>query len=69
MSAGDRKLAHGISVAEAGKAKNIKQAAEMTHGEYSVYPDRLIKRGILAANGHGYVEFTLPLFEEFVKRK
>ena len=69
MSAGDRKLAHGISVAEAGKAKNIKQAAEMTDGEYSVYRDRLIKRGILAANGHGYVEFTLPLFEEFVKRK
>ncbi|MBQ9872495.1 MAG: ATP-binding protein [Eubacterium sp.] len=69
MSPGDRRLAGGVALAEDGKAKTIKQAAGMTDGEYSVYRDRLIKRGILAANGHGYVEFTLPLFEEYVKRR
>ena len=69
MSAGDRRLAGGVALSEDGKAKTIKQVSGMTDGEYSVYRDRLIKRGILASNGHGYVEFTLPLFEEYVKRR
>ena len=69
MSLGDRRFARGLASTEDGKAKNIKQKAEMTDGEYSVYRDRLIKRGILSSYGHGYVEFSLPLFEEYVKRK
>jgi len=69
MSLGDRKLALGTARSGDGKAKTIKELCSMTDSEYSVYRDRLLKRGILSANGHGYVQFTLPLFEEYVIRQ
>ena len=69
LSSGDRKLALGVARSEDGKAKSIKELCGMTDSEYSVYRDRLLKRGVLAKNGHGYVQFTLPLFEKYVMRK
>ena len=66
MSEGDRKLAYGAARSERGKAKEIKELSGFSDNEYSVYRDRLVKRGILDGSTHGYVEFTLPLFEEFV---
>lgn len=66
MSEGDRKLAYGIARSENGKAKDIKTLSSMSDNEYSVYRDRLIKRGILDGSTHGYVRFTLPMFEEYV---
>ena len=32
----------------------------------SVYRDRLIKRGLIIANGYGFVSLTLPRFETFI---
>ena len=66
MSEGDKKLAYGVARSERGKAKEIKELSGLSDNEYSVYRDRLVKRGILDGSTHGYVEFTLPLFEEFV---
>ena len=66
MSEGDKKLAYGAARSERGKAKEIKELSGLSDNEYSVYRDRLVKRGILDGSTHGYVEFTLPLFEEFV---
>ncbi len=68
MSSGDRKLAYGVAKSENGKAKNIKSILDISDNEYSVYRDRLVKRGILNGKEHGYVRFTLPLFEEYVIR-
>ena len=65
MSAGDRRLVLGVSRSTDGKAKSIKELCSMTDSEYSVYRDRLLKRGVLTGNGHGYVQFTLPLFEKY----
>ena len=36
---------------------------------YSVYRDRLIKRGLLKSSGHGKVSFTLPRFLEFITKQ
>lgn len=66
MSEGDKKLAYAAARSERGKAKEIKELSGLSDNEYSVYRDRLVKRGILDGSTHGYVEFTLPLFEEFV---
>ena len=68
MSSGDRKLAYGIAKSKNGKAKEIKEITSMSDNEYGVYRDRLIKRGILNGSEHGYVKFTLPLFEEYIIR-
>lgn len=35
--------------------------------ELSVYRNRLIKKGIIKSTSYGYVEFTLPRFNEFLK--
>ena len=66
MSEGDRKLAYGAARSETGKAKEIKALASMSDNEYSVYRDRLVKRGILDGSTHGYIRFTLPMFEKYV---
>ncbi|MBR5376402.1 MAG: ATP-binding protein [Lachnospiraceae bacterium] len=67
MSEGDKKLAYGVAGSGNGKAKDIKTISGMSDNEYSVYRDRLVKRGILDGRTHGYVEFTLPMFEEYVE--
>ena len=65
MSEGDRRLAYGVARSKSGKAKDIKSIASISDNEYSVYRDRLVKRGILDGSTHGYVKFTLPMFEEY----
>ena len=38
----------------------------METNEFNPYRKRLVKRGIVNGEDHGYVSFTLPLFEEYV---
>ncbi|MCR5475533.1 MAG: ATP-binding protein [Lachnospiraceae bacterium] len=68
MSSGDRKLAYGVAKSKNGKAKEIKELTAMSDNEYCVYRDRLVKRGILDGSEHGYVRFTLPMFDEYIIR-
>ena len=67
MSDGDRKLAYGVAMSQTGKAKEIREILNLEDNEYSPYRNRLVKRGILDGSQHGYVKFTLPLFDEYVK--
>ena len=67
MSAGDRKLAYGISQSQNGKAAEIKTFLKIENNEYTPYRDRLVKRGIVDGSEHGYLKFTLPLFEKYVE--
>lgn len=68
MSSGDRKFAYGVAKSKNGKAKEIKDLTSMADNEYSVYRNRLVKRGVLDGSEHGYVRFTLPMFEEYIVR-
>ena len=68
MSSGDRKFVYSLACTEKGKAKDIKTKGSFSDSEYSVYRDRLIKRGIINGSEHGFVKFTLPLFDEYVIR-
>ena len=40
---------------------------EITPKVYSVFRDRLIKKGIVDGSEHGYVTLALPRFEEYIK--
>lgn len=66
LSPGDRKFAYGTAKSKTSRAREIKQILHMSDQAYAPYRDRLIKRGILDGREHGYVRFTLPLFEEYV---
>lgn len=66
MSEKDRVFACAIAKTKNGKAKDIKTLLGIQDNEYSVYRDRLVKRGIIDGSAHGYVRFTLPLFDEYL---
>ncbi|MBR6402214.1 MAG: ATP-binding protein [Eubacterium sp.] len=69
ISSTDKRLLYGISKSESSKAKEIKAIAELSDDAYSVYRGRLIKKRLVDGSEHGYLKFTLPLFNEFVIRK
>ena len=45
------------------------EIAKINPSTYSVYRDRLIRKGIIQSVKHGFVEFTLPMFKELVISK
>lgn len=63
----DRKVL--ITMAESGetKVKNIRKQLGMKSELFSVYRDRLKRKGILDTRKYGEVSFILPRFAEFIK--
>ncbi|MBQ6752718.1 MAG: ATP-binding protein [Clostridia bacterium] len=69
MSEKDRKVAVALANSETGKIEDIRNRSKLKANELSVYRDRLLKRGLIKSSQYGYLEFTLPRFTEFVKKK
>ena len=66
LSQKDRQFAGAVARTKNGKAKDVKDILGIADNEYSVYRDRLVKRGLLDGSEHGYVKFILPLFDEYL---
>lgn len=67
MSRNDRVVARAIAAdTDSGKVKDVRAAAHMGSKEFSVYRDRLKKKGLLDTSSYGEVSFQLPRFAEFV---
>ena len=58
-----------ISKTESTKVEDIRRTISMESNAFSVYRDRLIKKGLIASPTYGHIEFTLPRFREYVRRK
>ena len=69
MSSLDQRLAYGIACSAQGAASEIREIAKITPSTYSVYRDRLVRKGIIQSVKHGVVAFTLPMFREMVISK
>ena len=54
---------------EEEQAKTLQEKSGFTPKEYSVYRDRLIKRGLVSGAARGTLSFTLPRFLEFIARE
>lgn len=67
LSAKDKKVARGIAETESGDSVDIQKALDITSNSLSQYQQRLMKKGLVSGEEHGKLQFTLPLFEEFVK--
>lgn len=67
MSETDRKVAQAITQSVDGKVEHIRQIANMTSEAFSVYRNRLLKKGLVASQGFGYLHFTLPRFGNYVE--
>ena len=50
------------------KVEKIREAADMTSSSFSVYRNRLKKRGLIRQTKYAHVDFSLPRFREFVRR-
>ena len=66
MSTKDQLIALAIAKSHDGKVADIREIAGVSSAEFSVYRKRLIKKGIVKSSRYGYLEFTLPRFEQYV---
>ena len=49
------------------KVSDLKEALELKPNEFSVYRDRLIKKGILNGETRGSLRFALPFFDDYTR--
>ncbi len=66
LSRGDRRILHAIATTGTKKVADIRAFLGIESNEFSPYRRRLIRKGVITAEGRGYVAFTLPLFGDFV---
>ncbi|MDD6573039.1 MAG: DUF2075 domain-containing protein [Thermoflexaceae bacterium] len=69
MSVNDKQVVVAIAQSNNGRVSNIRELSDKSSANFSVYRDRLIKKGIITAWSYGYLEFSLPRFKEFVLKK
>ena len=63
----DKKVARGIAESESGNSADVRATLNIDSNNLSQYRRRLIKKGLVSGEERGKLQFTLPLFEEFVK--
>ena len=66
LSERDREVSRAIANSTDGRIQGIRASLDMASNQFSPYRDRLIRKGIVDGSTHGYLNFTLPLFNEFV---
>ena len=66
LSQKDREVTYAIAQSKDGKIQNIRSVLKMDSFQFTPYRTRLIRKGIINGDTHGYVYFTLPLFEKYV---
>lgn len=66
MSDTDRFLAALLTEKDEYKREEVLKLMGNRSGNYSMYRDRLLKRGILQAR-QGYISFALPFFADYIK--
>ena len=66
LSRNDRRVLSAISASESGSVSEIKEDLNMASNEFSPYRNRLIKKGLIRGEERGFVQLTLPFFEEYI---
>lgn len=66
LSNGDKKILYGIATSKSKNVKDILINLNIDSNHFNPYRKRLIDKGILSNNERGLLNFTLPLFEEYV---
>ena len=67
LSETDRRIVHEIAIAGTVRIKGIRESLGMSSSKFSVYRDRLKRRGIVDTRQYGFLSLVLPRFDEFVK--
>ena len=67
LSEKSREVARGIAQSPTGKSAEIREYLGIASNDLSQYKKRLVRKGLVSGEERGKLQFTLPLFEEFVK--
>ena len=65
----DQDVMRAIAQTESRKVEDIRKTIQMESNAFSVYRNRLKKKGLITGPAYGHVEFTLPRFSEYVRNK
>jgi hypothetical protein len=65
----DKKIMIEMSLTGETRVKNLREKLDMTSELFSVYRDRLKRKGVVSTAMYGHVSLILPRFEEFVKTR
>ncbi len=66
LSEKEKRMAELIAINGIKDVKTLRDKFNSKSNEFSIYRDRLIKKGILDGSRRGYLDFTLPLFEDYI---
>ncbi|MDO4178496.1 MAG: AAA family ATPase [Phascolarctobacterium sp.] len=67
LSSKDKTVLQALIKTPNGKAEDVRNILAMEKNVYSVYRDRLLKKGIVKVSEYGCLELTLPRFKEFIE--
>ncbi len=65
----DKKVVIGISESNSDEVTSIREKIGMKTPEFSVYRDRLKRKGLINTNTYGHISLILPRFEEYAVSK
>lgn len=65
----DKTILNSMVNTPTDKVEDIRNHCKFESNKFSVYRDRLIKKGILESNTYGRLSFTLPRFKEYIVKK
>ncbi len=63
----DKKVLTEISISGENRVKNLRERLEMKSQLFSVYRERLKRKGVIDTREYGKITLALPRFDEFVK--
>lgn len=67
LSSTDKKVLIAIQKSESKSIAEIREIIGYETNQFNPYRMRLIRKGLVNGDTHGYLSFTLPLFDEFIK--
>ena len=67
MSETDKKVVSYLAISEETGVSKIREQLGMTTPQFSVYRDRLKRKGVISTARYGYISLLLPRFDEYVR--
>lgn len=69
MSEKDKEILQVLAVSGEIKVKNLREKLGLASEQFSVYRERLKRKGVIDTRQYGMVSMALPRFEEFIKMR
>ena len=69
MSEKDKEIMQKLAESGEIKVKDLREQLEMSSEQFSVYRERLKRKGVIDTRKYGKISMALPRFEEFIKMR